>query len=190
MELLVAKVAKATLLHYNHLYGQMFKYSKTCNIVQIVSEGVCPAVSSAAIQGQQQQQLLLSELKRVGTQQEQLKKAVSEAIAFADAQGESLEIAHLKSIPRDANMNNRLTESKAAISRLPHAQYTQTGSAVLGLDDYSADVQCEFEPYMASRLLAAGFLCHVKGCLRHRTHTVQQQWRVHTLRRPAQIQHV
>ncbi|KAL0047228.1 hypothetical protein WJX82_010183 [Trebouxia sp. C0006] len=47
--------------------------------------------------GQAQQQLLLSELKRVGTQQEQLKKAVSEAAAAATARGETFEISPLKS---------------------------------------------------------------------------------------------
>ena len=47
--------------------------------------------------GQAQQQLLLSELKRVGTQQEQLKKAVSEAAVAATARGETFEISLLKS---------------------------------------------------------------------------------------------
>ena len=47
--------------------------------------------------GQAQQQLLLSELKRVGTQQEQLKKAVSAAAAEATARGETFEISPLKS---------------------------------------------------------------------------------------------
>ena len=49
-----------------------------------------------ADQGPTQQQLL-SELKRVGTQQEQLKKAVSEAAAEATAQGETVHISPLKS---------------------------------------------------------------------------------------------
>ncbi len=47
--------------------------------------------------GQAQQQLLLSELKRVGTQQEQLKKVVSAAAAEATARGETFEISPLKS---------------------------------------------------------------------------------------------
>ncbi len=47
--------------------------------------------------GQAQQQLLLSELKRVGTQQEQLKKVVSVAAAEATARGETFEISPLKS---------------------------------------------------------------------------------------------
>jgi len=47
--------------------------------------------------GQAQQQLLLSELKRVGTQQEQLKKVVSVAAAAATARGETFEISPLKS---------------------------------------------------------------------------------------------
>ena len=68
------------------------------------------AVSSAA--NQAQQQLLLSELKRVGTQQELLKKAVSEAIAFSDAKGETLEIAHLKSFPKPMNAEGRQAESR------------------------------------------------------------------------------
>lgn len=63
------------------------------------------AVSSAA--NQAQQQLLLSELKRVGTQQELLKKAVSEATAFSDAKRETLEIAHLKSFPKPMNAESR-----------------------------------------------------------------------------------
>ena len=46
---------------------------------------------------QGQQQLVLAELKRVGTQQEQLKKAVSEAAAEAASQGEAFEIAPLSS---------------------------------------------------------------------------------------------
>ncbi len=50
-----------------------------------------------ADQGQAQQNFLLSELKRVGTQQEQLKKAVSEAAAEATARGEAFEISPLKS---------------------------------------------------------------------------------------------
>lgn len=50
-----------------------------------------------AAQGQGQQQLLLAELKRVGTQQEQLKNAVSEAAAEAAVRGETLEILPLKS---------------------------------------------------------------------------------------------
>ena len=40
---------------------------------------------------------MLAELKRVGTQQEHLKKAVSEAAAEAAARGETFEIAPLKS---------------------------------------------------------------------------------------------
>lgn len=47
--------------------------------------------------GQAQQQLLLSELKRVGTQQEQLKKVVCAAAAEATARGEAFEISPLKS---------------------------------------------------------------------------------------------
>ena len=70
------------------------------------------AVSSAA--NQAQQQLLLSELKRVGTQQELLKKAVSEAIAFSDANGETLEIAHLRSFPKPMNAESRQAESRPA----------------------------------------------------------------------------
>lgn len=58
---------------------------------------------SAVTASQAQQELFLSELKRVGTQQEQLKKAVSEAIAFADANGGPLEIEHLKSFPANIN---------------------------------------------------------------------------------------
>ena len=50
-----------------------------------------------ADQVQGQQQLLLAELKRVGTQQEQLKKAVSEAAAEAGLRGEAFEIAPLSS---------------------------------------------------------------------------------------------
>lgn len=141
-----------------------------------MSNRACPAVSSAAIQGQQQQQLLLSELKRVGTQQEQLKKAVSEAIAFADAQGESLEIAHLKSFPQIAKTNSRLPESTAALPR----QQTQpagktaatrttrpyTGNAAPGLHDASANVPWEAGFCVVRRLLEAKALCHAKGCSR------------------------
>lgn len=61
---------------------------------------VCPSnlyVCCLADQGQAQQDLLLSELKRVGTQQEQLKKAVSEAAVEAATRGETLEISPLKS---------------------------------------------------------------------------------------------
>ncbi|KAA6417542.1 MAG: hypothetical protein FRX49_12475 [Trebouxia sp. A1-2] len=56
--------------------------------------GPTPTTADA---GQAQQQLLLSELKRVGTQQEQLKKVVCAAAAEATARGEAFEISPLKS---------------------------------------------------------------------------------------------
>lgn len=56
------------------------------------------AVTAVAVQAEgQQQELLLAELKRVGTQQEHLKRAVSEAAAEAAARGQTFEIAPLKS---------------------------------------------------------------------------------------------
>lgn len=51
----------------------------------------------SAAQTDGQHQLLLAELKRVGTQQEQLRQAVSEAAAEAASRGESFEISPLKS---------------------------------------------------------------------------------------------
>ena len=77
-------------------------------------------MSSAANQAQQQS--LLSELKRVGTQQEQLKKAVSEAIAFSDAKGETLEIAHLRSFPKPMNAESKQAETRPAQQQLQQTQ--------------------------------------------------------------------
>ena len=58
---------------------------------------MCTDSYACADQAQGQQQLLLAELKRVGTQQERLKQAVSEAAAEAASRGESFEISPLKS---------------------------------------------------------------------------------------------
>lgn len=84
--------------------------------------------------GQAQQQLLLSELKRVGTQQEQLKKAVSEAAAAATARGETFEISPLKSFKLSdeelANLkSSQLKESPPSVIAPVSEEAVQEGTA-------------------------------------------------------------
>lgn len=76
--------------------------------------------------GQAQQQLLLSELKRVGTQQEQLKKAVSEAAAAATVRGITFEISPLKSFKLSdeelANLKGSQLKERLAPSVAPASE--------------------------------------------------------------------
>lgn len=81
---------------------------------------------STLVDHAEQQQLFLSELKRVGTQQEQLKKAVSEAIALADAQGTTLEIAHLNSFPANTNLQMQHLDSRKSVAQ-DQQQQSPTG---------------------------------------------------------------
>lgn len=80
---------------------------------------------SSLVDHAEQQQLFLSELKRVGTQQELLKKAVSEAISFADAQGETLEIAHLQSFPKNTHVQLQQPDIQQAVPQEQQQRHQQ-----------------------------------------------------------------
>ncbi len=80
--------------------------------------------------GQAQQQQLLSELKRVGTQQEQLKKAVSEAAAAATARGETFEISPLKNFKLSDQQLADLKISQLKERLAPSVNAPNSGEAV------------------------------------------------------------
>ena len=71
---------------------------------------------------------LMAELKRVGTQQEALKKAVAEAIATAHDSGQSLFVAPLKNFA-DPSQPAKAADDQPATPEAPGIQARWTGSA-------------------------------------------------------------
>ncbi len=71
---------------------------------------------------------LMAELKRVGTQQEVLKKAVAEAIAFAHDNGQTLSVAPLKNFA-DPSQPAKAADDQPATPEAPGIQARWIGSA-------------------------------------------------------------
>lgn len=107
-------------------------YRSSCDRAWLCQQQHPVAGTCFAAQGQGQQQLLLAELKRVGTQQEQLNKAVSEAAAEAASRGETLEVLPLKSF-------------KMSESELAHLKNTQLKNQLRTQAEAAAAVQAPAE---------------------------------------------
>ena len=113
---------------------QAKRFCHLCSYHPVDTRRSAPALSAVsgvlqnAETGVVPQDHLMAELKRVGTQQEVLKKAVAEAIASAHDSGQSLSVAPLKNFA-DPGQAAKTADNQAATPEAPGIQARWTGSA-------------------------------------------------------------